>query len=275
VEDQKGGVATPEEGRPPLGRKGDRKKRLSVMIMGEVGKIRSFQVSSRLLFWGTFFMAVYILVSLFTVNRYLELRRTGIRQLEELSRLEEENAFNRKRLLRSRQHVALLEDYVRRTEEGTEEPASPGKAAAAREGSGTSPSAGTPKAGQEKPARDSNIVDVVDMTIQREGSRMTVNFKLVNTQQGDAAAGGYLHLIALDRKSSPPKEWPYPQQKMDKEVPANYRKGHVFYIQRFKQITARFHLGSPSESPTIIKVLAYDQAGEVILEKDVEVGHVS
>jgi hypothetical protein len=275
LEDQERGVATPEERRPPLERKGGRKKRLTMMIVGEVGKIRSFQVSSRLLFCGTLFMAVYIFLSLFAINRYLELRRAGITQREEISRLEAENASNRKRLLRSRQHVALLEDYVRRTEEVTEEPPSPGKAASSRVVSGTAPSAGTPDAGQGKPIRDSGLVDVVDTVIQREGSRMTVVFKLVNIQQGDAAAAGYVHLIALDRKSSPPKEWPYPQQKLERGVPANYRKGYVFYIQRFKQITARFNLGSSSESPTVIKVLAYDQAGEVILEKDMEVGHVS
>lgn len=275
MEDQKGGVATPEERRPPLKRKDDRKKRLTVMIMGEVGKIRSFQLSSRLLFWGTFFMTVYILVSLFAVNLYLELRRTGINQREEISRLEAENASNVRRLLKSRQHVALLEDYVRRTEGETEESLSPAKTTSTSEGSGTGTSSGIRKTGQEKPARDSTIVDVVDLAVQREGARMTVNFKLVNTQQGDTAAGGYVHLIARDGKSSPPKEWPYPQEKLEKGIPANYRKGHVFYIQRFKQITARFNLGSSSESPTIIKVLVYDQAGELILEKAMEVGHGS
>ncbi|MBN1102729.1 MAG: hypothetical protein JXL84_04855 [Deltaproteobacteria bacterium] len=268
-------MATPEEGRPPVGRKGDRKKRLTVMLMGEVGRTRSFQVSPRLLLWGTLFMAAYILLSLFTINRYLELRRTVISQQEEIGRIEEENASNRKSLLRARQHVALLEDYVRRSEERPEEPPSPGKAASTREGSGIALSPGTPRPGEEKPSGDSGIVDVVDMVIQREGSKMKVSFKLVNTQQGDAAAGGYVHLIALDGKSSPAKEWPYPQQTLERGVPANYRKGHVFYIQRFKQISARFNLGSPSESPTVIKVLAYDQAGELILEKHLEVGHDS
>jgi hypothetical protein len=119
------------------------------------------------------------------------------------------------------------------------------------------------------------LVDVMDMVIQKEGSRITANFKLVNTQPGEGAVGGYVHLIAVDRRTTPPREWTYPPEKLDKGLPVNYRNGQIFLITRFKQIQSRFNLGSASESPGVLRLLVYDQAGDIILQREFEVGPAS
>jgi hypothetical protein len=76
----------------------------------------------------------------------------------------------------------------------------------------------------------------------------------------------------VDRRSTPPREWTYPPEKLEKGLPVNYRSGQIFLITRFKQIQARFHLGSASESPSALRLLVYDQAGDIILQKEFVVG---
>jgi len=58
-------------------------------------------------------------------------------------------------------------------------------------------------------------------------------------------------------------------------MPVNYRKGQIFLIQKFKQIRARLNLGAPSESPSSLKVLVYDQSGEIILGKETDIAQAS
>ncbi len=261
-----------QEERSPLKGKIEHKRRLTVMIMGSSGKMRSFRVSRGVLLWATLFLAFFLLFSILAINRFFELHRASQRDRERITHLEEEIASHRKSILKSRQHIALLEDYVRRLEDGTEEVSAHGKTAGAQE-EGKPSSTGTLTAAREEPAKGAGILDITDLMIQKEASRMTVTFKLVNVRASEAAVGGYVHVIAADGKATPPKEWSYPNQKLANGIPADYRKGQIFLIQKFKPIIGRFKLGASSETPTHIKILAYDQGGEVILEKDLEVTH--
>ncbi|MEW6669901.1 MAG: hypothetical protein AB1512_32225 [Thermodesulfobacteriota bacterium] len=266
MEDQEGGLAAREEARPPVAAKAGRKRRLTVMIMGSVGKVRSFQISTRFLVWAVLFFVAYIAVSLYAINSYIQLRQSSDKQSERARQAEEEASAAKRNLLRSRQHVALLEDYIRRMESGTEQAPGAPKEPSPEE---------APKAAKSKPPAAAGPVDVIDMVIQKEGARIMANFKLVNTQPGEGAVGGYVHLIAVNRKAAPPREWTYPPEKLEKGFPVNYRNGHIFLINRFKQIQARFHLGSASESASVLRLLVYDQAGDIILQKEFEVGDAS
>jgi hypothetical protein len=172
---------------------------------------------------------------------------------------------------RSKQQITLLEDYIRHIEEGAEGFGIGKKEPVRNNGEKTPLQAALP----EMVAKAPQVVDVTDMVIQKEGSGMSINLKIVNVQAGEEPIGGYIHLIASDKKSVPPKEWPYPQEKIEKSMPVNYRKGQVFLIQRFKHIRARLNLGTSSENPSSIKVLVYDQSGEIILQKEMDITQTS
>jgi hypothetical protein len=235
------------------------------MIMGSVGKVRSFQISTRFVLWAVLFFAAYLLVSLYMINSYLQLSQSSEKEYEKTRQLEEEAAVGKKNLLRTRQHVALLEDYIRRMEGGTEQASSSAKEPSPEE---------VARAGRSR-APAAALVDVTDMVIQKEGSRITATFKLVNTQPGEGAVGGYVHLVATDRRTTPPREWTYPPEKLQNGLPVNYRNGQIFLINRFKQIQNRFSLGSASESPGVLRLLVYDQAGDIILQREFEVAPAS
>ena len=234
------------------------------MVAGRTGKVRSFGLSRRLLFWAALFLLAYLPLSVLAINRYLDLRHSHSVQSETVTLLEKELEEHRKALVRSNQHMAFLQDYVRHLEETSEqatESSKPEKPPAKRAESGSG----------EKVPKGQDTVSIEDLAIQRQGSRMLVSFRLVNMQPGDSSVSGYLHILARGKPSDSPKEWAYPQGKVVNGFPENYRSGQVFTIQRFKPIQGRFNLGQSLESPSSVRVLIYDQSGAIMLQKDFEV----
>jgi len=234
------------------------------MVAGRSGKVRSYGVSPRLLFWAALFLLAYLPLSVLAINRYLELRQSNAVQAKAVALLEKELEEHRKALARSNQHMAFLQDYVRHLEDASEQAidtTKPEKPSTKRAESVTG----------EKASRALETVSIEDLAIQKQGSRMLVSFRLVNMQPGDNSVGGYLHILARGKQSDVPKEWAYPPGKVVDGYPENYRNGQVFTIQRFKPIHGRFNLGKSLESPSAVRVLIYDQSGAIILQKDFEV----
>jgi uncharacterized coiled-coil protein SlyX len=251
-------------GAPPVKKTPRRPLPFTIMVAGRTGKVRSFGISPRLLFWAALFLLVYLPLSVVAINRYLELRRSHSAQSNTLNRLEQEVAAQRKTIARTQQQLAFFQDYVRQLEEANQqstESSKPEKPVTKRGEAGAG----------ERAYKAQETVSIEDLTIQRQGSRILVSFKLVNMQPGDSTVGGYLHILARAKQSDPPKEWAYPPGKVVNGFPENYRKGQVFTIQRFKLIQGRFNLGQDSESPSSLRVLIYDQAGAITLQKDFEV----
>jgi len=249
---------------PPVRKKPRRPLRLTIMLAGRTGKVRSFGISRRLLFWATLFLLVYLPLSVLAINRYLELRLSHSVQADTLALLEKDLEGHRKALFRSNEHLAFLQNYVRHLEETSEQGMDSSKAE-------KSVPKRTESGPGEKAPKAQQMVNIEDLAIQKQGSRMLVSFRLVNMQSGDSTLGGYLHIVARGKPTNPPKEWAYPQGRVVNGFPEDYRNGQVFTIQRFKPVQGRFNLGPDSESPSSIRVLIYDQSGVIILQKDFEV----
>lgn len=276
MEDQERGMETIEPRLPPVKKSPRRENRLHIMIMGRVGSVRSFKISTRILFWTALFLLLYISFSIMIINRYFDLRYAHQRETKNVSRLEKENARTHKSLLRSRQHVTLLKEYIEYLEKPSKRPAQ----IVAEEKPKASETQLPPEksAPEKKPemveARPSNIVNVTDLVIEIEGTWMTVDFKLVNTQPGETAIGGYIHMIAKNMSATPPQSWTYPQAKLVNGFPENFRRGQLFLIQRFKPVQGKFSFPAGADPPSIIQVLVYDQSGIIIFDKDFEVNRV-
>lgn len=251
-------------GAPALKKPSRRPAPFTIMVMGRTGKVRSFGLSRRLLFWVSLFLLAYFPLSVLAINRYLELRRSHSAQSETLAVLVKELEDQRKAMIRSSEHLAFLQEYARHLEEAAEqamEASKTEKPAAKR--ADTSPA--------EKAPRGREAVHIEDLVIQKQGSRMLVSFRLSNLQAGDNPVTGYLHIVAKGALSDPPKEWVYPPGKVVNGFPENYRQGQAFTIHRFKPIHGHFNLGPGAETPSSVRVLIYDPSGTIILQKDFEV----
>lgn len=278
MEDQKRGMGTPQGQIPPVRTRAKDEHRVTVMILRGVGKVRSFRISPHLFIWAALFFLAYILCSVLIINKYIGLRKQSAIQSQKIGVLETRSMRDEKDLIRSKQHIALLEDYIQSLENPKKEAPTTPKT----EGTPTKKAAPV-QAEKSRPAQPeeitSTMVDVKDLVIQKDQTKMRINFKLVNTLKGDETVGGYYDIIARDDSSNPPEIWTYPQQELVNGLPANFKHGKVFLIQRFKPVHWRIDItpGSKSHSsvPSSIMVLVYDQSGRLILRKSFAVDHDS
>jgi hypothetical protein len=247
---------------------------LTVMVMGRVGKVYSFKISARFVLGVSLFFLLYVPTSIFMINRYFDLRHVSFFQSERIKDLESDLFRGERSLHRSRQHLALLDDYIQRIEKGQEGGATRVESEALQKKT-AGPVLENLSSNKEQAETSTGIVDIKDLVVQKDRSRMNVKFKLVNLQSAENAVGGYVHLIARGKRSDPLQEWTYPQEKLQNGVPEDFSHGQRFLIQKFKPVYGKFNLISGSDQPFAIKVLVYNQAGELILEKEFEVTDAS
>ena len=276
MEDQEGRVGAFDDGAPPLKKKPQRENRFTVMIMGSLGRVRSFEISPRIVFWTTLFLVLYIPFSIFVINRYFVLRSVHKHQSAKLSVLEKDAGKYQKTLLRSREHIAFLEEYIDSLEKGEVQENPPNTA---KEPQTVSAGAGTVGASatqaQKEPLQSAGIVQIEDMVISKQDSKLEIEFRLVNTQQGEEAVGGYVHIIAKQGEGDNPQLRTFPYEELVNGLPENYRRGQLFMIKWFKPVQGRFDLSPGSNLPSSIRVLVYDRSGVLLLEDEFEVQHES
>ncbi|MBW2016316.1 MAG: hypothetical protein JRJ01_05670 [Deltaproteobacteria bacterium] len=262
-------MASPEEITPSSKKKDRKARRLTVMVMRDVGGVRSFKISSRFFVCVSLFFIAFIVLSIFAINAYLDLRLRYDDQSESLAACVEANNRRDRELKRAMGRIALLEDYARDLEGRLKE-----KVQVARE------NVSRPKAEPKEQKKDTSsppppkpapkLVDVRDVSVKRENSQITVEFKLVNLRPGQAPVGGYVYVLAVAKGIDPPLYSIHPEVKLKDGIPANYKKGQPFFIQRFKPMKARFNLSRFPTTQAVIQVLVYDQKGKILLKKDFE-----
>lgn len=270
MEDQKRDVAPLAGKGKTVKRKHSRATDLTIMIVANLGKVRSFKISSRLLTWSFLFFVFYIVVSIIIINDYFEKRWTNNALTEQLEGLQYEIEGTKKELYRSKQHLALLENqiYPRETivEEEVEQPAD----TELQEENDALPEDDCSSEKVMEPSRESPV-DIENLETKSDNNKLKVFFKLVNMYEGDKSANGYVHIIATNKKSDPPQLWTYPKVALQNGIPIDYKRGQLFLIKHFKTIRGEFFFSSPTEFPSSIKVLVYDQSGKMLLQKEFEV----
>jgi uncharacterized coiled-coil protein SlyX len=250
MENQKRDMGPDSRGKKEIERGPQEKESLTVMIFREVGKVRRFRISSRLLFCASLFFLLYIVATVYFTNKYFDARRANKVQADKIATLSHKLMETTKDLERSRQHIALLDDYLSENTNQGPEPESPVDYT-------ESPS---PK-----------IVDIEGLKIRRDGSTIDIYFRIVNMLSNDEPIGGYIFVLASEEDSDQSEAWVYPSSPLKDGFPVNYRAGQRFLIQRFKTVSSKYTLGKPTTKPLFLKILVYDRNGTLILKKVVEV----
>jgi len=265
LEDQRRGMDADQREDQPIREKSLNPKELTIMVIRSVGKMRSFKLSRRTVLWTSLFLLAYILISLYTINRFFDLRNRYNIQSERLERLEKDFNENMRLLTQTKNYVIGLEEYIKNTgNQQGEKPMSVQKTEEATEI--------VDRTDKKIPL---NLVDIEDAVIQKEESGMSVDFKLVNTIQDASAIEGYIHIIAMDKKNDYPPEWNNNLDRLQDGYPVNFRSGQPFLIQRFRPYHRQFNINSNSDLPKTIRILVYNLSGDLILKKEFEVDNAS
>ena len=223
---------------------------LTIMIFREVGRVRIFKISSRLILWASVFFIFYIVATVFLTNKYFDIYRIYRMQADKIAELRRELIKTTKSLDRSKQYIALLDDYIRQEKDQGPEPIS-----TADYTESSSP----------------RIVDINEVKVKRDGPTINVTFRIVNRQLNDEPIGGYIFVLTSLKDSDQSEVWVYPNSPLKEGLPVNYRSGHGFFIQRFKSIGSKLRLRKSIDKPLILEILVYDTDGELILKKVAEV----
>jgi len=242
---------------------------ITIMIMKKVGRIRSFTISHRILLWLSVCLSLYILLSLFIISRYVDMRYRFRDQFKRLSSFEEKYNNMEKDLLKAQQRAANLEAYIESTMHQEGEAGTitfqPPEIPAVEQPALTAP---------QVVGQASYSVDIEGLDIRKLDSGIVMDFRLTNTGSGTDTVEGYMHIIVSDQYNNYPSIWNSPSRDIKNGIPSQYRSGERFIIQRFKQYHREFTSQSSFGPPARITILAYDPSGNLILMKEYEVQDV-
>ena len=256
--------------------KGKNKKEdssITIMIMRSLGKVRSFKITPIVLYLVAIFIVLNIAATIYFGNQFFNLRRIKTVQTQKIAQMENEASKNLKTIHRNKQHMAILEEYIRNIENPKKSKTSPSTNIFSQQRRAeTEPVRVTENpslTSTEEPSKP--VVDIKDLAIRKEGSEMKVNFRVVNLRELDNPIGGYIHLIAVGKDGYSPSAWTFPHEQLRDGVPVDFRRGQLFLIQRFKPIEGKFYISSSEYPPSSVKVLVYNQTGTLLLEREFEV----
>ena len=250
MEDQEREVDPHGKGKHEIERRSKDRGFLTIMIFRELGSVRRFTISSRLLLCASAFMVFYIVATIYFANKYFDARRAHTMQAYKIANLSKKLINATRDLERSRQHIALLDDYF---SEGKDQ--------------GTEPESSVDYTEPPLP----RIVDIEDLRIRRDGPTVDVTFRIVNRQSDEEPIGGYIFVLTSVEDSDQSEVWVYPKSPLRDGVPVDYRKGHRFLIQRFKTVNSKYTLSKLVSKPLVLRILVYDRDGTLILQKVVGV----
>ena len=222
------------------------KGRLTIMIFKGLDKPRTFEISSRLISWASLFFIFYIVATIFLTNKYLDIYRVNKMQARKIAELRIELIKTTKSLERAKQHIALLDGYIREEKEQGPEPMS----------TADYTESSSPK-----------IVDINELKVKRDGSTIEVTFKIVNKQLNEEPIGGYIFVLARPKDLYRSEVWVYPSSPIKEGLPVNYTNGYRFSIQNFMPFSAKLGLGKSLDKQLILEILIYDRDGKLILKK--------
>lgn len=245
------------------------------MIMGRLGKMRTFKISPHVVYWTLLFLALYLPASVLVFNRWVDLRRTAREQAARIDQVSLELAKAERALFKFKQHVTLLELYIESLEEQGTRPATV-----------ETPSQETETAEEEAPpaqeeedapagAPAPELVDVEKMAFTKEAGSLQVDFNLMNIHRGEDPVSGYIHILASGTRNGDTWWEVYPRGSVKDGLPVHYRVGQPFIIQRFKPVQGRFDILPERGAPTTVHVVVYDDTGRLIYNRPFEVDHAS
>jgi len=225
------------------------KERLTVMIFKGVGKVRTFKISAHFLLWASLFLIFYIVVTIFLTNLFIDYYRNNKILADQNAELRAMLIKTKKSLEESKQHIALLDDYI--TEKKNQSPR-PLSTVDHTESSLT------------------KLVDIDELKVERNKSTINVDFRIINKQVNEEPIGGYIFVLVSVKDSDKSEVWVYPNSPLKDGIPINYRSGQRFFIQRFKSISSQYTLNKSINRPLIFKIFVYDRNGTLIFKKVVE-----
>ena len=240
----------------------------TVMISRGLGKVLSFTISSRLLFWATVVFMLYLIFSAFGISLYFGKLKSNTVQLDLLQQMQNEIEDTKRTLYQARQRLKFLEDYIGNSQGKQENQAeSPGPEIISPTPTNPVIQEQTPETFDETDPAES-VVDIKNLTTKRGWGRISVKFRLIKIRPDRNQIKGYIFMIAANKESDPPQLWTHPKVALKNGEPINYKQGQFFKVRNYRIIRGKYFLDSETETPSLLSILVYNKSGELLLKKE-------
>ena len=250
MEDPRRNMAAGSTGKNKLKGRTPTREPLTIMVLKRTGTVWTGKVSALVLIGAGVFLCCYIVITLLVIYQHVELTREQQRSRAQQNRLTQALDASHKELERANYQSALLEAYI--TEKREEQ------LAGAQEHT-VLPEPTFPE-----------VVDISQLTVAHQDRVLTVTFNIINTQE-DTPISGHVFVLAQLKGADHDEMLIYPSCPLNNGLPVDFQRGQRFVIKRFKTIRSKYALTSPLNEPLIVKILVYDDEGNVIFNKTAEV----
>ncbi len=231
--------------------------------MRSVGGVISFNVHPRILLLAALFLLIYLPCSIFIINQYFSQRGMYQTQTRRLTQLEEETSLSKSTFDNAQRQIAILQDYILSLQ------SPPGSTSAKTASAG--PTEPVTRAEPVQTTDPAGAVELEEIMIRKDSDGLSVRFNVTKVTPGETPISGYIHLIAEDEDSEPPRRWAYPYEDLEDGLPVDHRHGLTFRIQRFKPVNVKFEMDPSRDQPSSVRVLIYDHLGAQILDREFKI----
>lgn len=235
---------------------------VTVLASKGLGRMWSFNINFFLLIGILTTFVLYLLFSfMLLIWHFGEYHQENV-----LEKLETDFQETQKALYQAKQRLKFLESYIDPSKipserpKKTANPPSPSpKADTTLDGNGTI---------QAESGVQESVVSIKELKVNRQGTSLSVNFKLARTSSDRSPIQGYIFIIAIDRSTDPPRLWSSPKAVFEKGAPIDPKKGQTYKIRNFRRIRARWSFASVENIPSELRILVYDRSGGLLLKEN-------
>jgi len=118
------------------------------------------------------------------------------------------------------------------------------------------------------PGAYSERMTIEDLKVEPENDSLLVSFRLVNNGQNEELAAGFLVLLAEHDSGDLKRFGSFPNLSILPGNALNFSSGDSYAIRRFKFVEASIQLEDKLSSYNRLKVLIFDNSGELLLYQD-------
>jgi hypothetical protein len=223
---------------------------LTIMVLKRTGTVWTGKVSVLVFIGAAVFFCSYIIATLIIIFHYVQLTLDQDTFRAQHAELSKERTSAHKELERANHQIALLETYITERREHQ--------------------LAAVPKGRPVPEPSFPDLVDISRLTVTREYQTLMVTFQIVNTGE-QIPLRGHVFVLARVKGSDQDTVLVYPSCSLNNGRPVDYRRGQRFVINRFKMVRSRYTFTNALSEPVILKILVYNEQGNLIFSKTVEV----
>ncbi|MFH1625123.1 MAG: hypothetical protein ABID54_08200 [Pseudomonadota bacterium] len=245
-----------------------KKDSFTIIVMRQVGKIRSFEIQTKRFLVIVIVLACSILASMYFTYGYFALFQERALLLKDIQKLELDITYMDSKMKENEDFKdwsskilsTLLNSIEMRPSAAVSKPRSPSVSASG---------------GESKIATllssEVSIGDLAVGTDELDPESIVVTFTIINNNEDHRLTSGYITVVAQNEAINPPIYRASPNAEIRDGIPTNYKNGQYFAIRYLKPLKGRIKKPKGGVEFKDIVIYVYSAEGKPLLKKSFKI----